>query len=337
MQDNNQTENSKVDKVIGHIKKRKRIKKIVKFADLIYCFLNKLKYDHVTSFAGHSALFLLMSLFPMIMYIVSMFRYIRIDSSQLFDYLLNVLPDSFTPLMNQIVNEVMAENTQGALQSFTILITLFCASKGVYALIIGMNAVYGLKETRGMIVLYAIAIIYVLILFATLGLLMFIIVLGNNIFRFIMGFIPDLEVFEKAFHYGKYGGMLIFLIVFFLILYMNMPNRKSKLKYELPGAIFATIVWLVFSWGFSFYISRFSNYSVTYGSLATIVIFMVWIYSSMNILFIGAEINVVLRKYAEYGYNYENVYYYYEDKYEGDLSIREDIDKIRSKVKKKGK
>ncbi|MDE6920257.1 MAG: YihY/virulence factor BrkB family protein, partial [Lachnospiraceae bacterium] len=75
----------------------------------------------------------------------------------------------------------------------------------------------------------------------------------------------------------------------------------------------------VYSWAFSFYISNFANYSVTYGSLATVVIFILWLYGTMNIIFVGAEMNVVLRKYAEYGYNYRRAYEYYKDKYHGEL------------------
>jgi membrane protein len=96
---------------------------------------------------------------------------------------------------------------------------------------------------------------------------------------------------------------------------MNVPNRKSKIRYEIPGAVFSTIVWLVYSWAFSFYISNFANYSATYGSLATIVIFILWLYWTMNIVFVGAEINVVLRKFAEYGYNFKLVYRYFKNIY----------------------
>ena len=58
---------------------------------------------------------------------------------------------------------------------------------------------------------------------------------------------------------------------------------------------------------------------MTYGSLATVVIFILWLYGTMNIIFVGAEMNVVLRKFAEYGYNYKRAYEYYKDKYHGEL------------------
>jgi membrane protein len=289
-------------------------KKLFEIFEMIYSFTRKIKYDHVSSFAGHAALFLLMSLFPMAMFFISMFNYFPIDSEELAGYVFKIMPEGLKPLVDQVFEEAYAESTT-VLKSFTMLIMLFCASKGVYAIIIGMNAVYGIRETRGAVLLYIIAIIYVIIFFVAIGLTMGLIVLGNNIFSWLLNFVPRLETFYGLFRYGKYILMPFVLIVFFMLVYMNVPNRKSKIRYEIPGAVFSTIVWLVYSWAFSFYISNFANYSATYGSLATIVIFILWLYWTMNIVFVGAEINVVLRKFAEYGYNFKLVYGYFKNIY----------------------
>ncbi|MDE7479528.1 MAG: YihY/virulence factor BrkB family protein, partial [Lachnospiraceae bacterium] len=300
----------------GNKKKRITRKEIKIIYEIAYSFVRKVKYDHVSSFAGHAALFLLMSLFPMAMYCIAIFDYLPIDTGRFTQYLLTIIPESFTPLLNQILSEAYAESTT-MMKSFTMIVMLFCASKGVYAVIIGMNAVYGIRETRGMPLLYALAVSYVVIFFAAIALMMFLIVLGNNIFNWLLQFVPGMAVFSEIFRYGKYLCMIVFLIIFFLLIYMNVPNRRSKIRYEFFGAFFSTIAWLVYSWAFSFYISNFANYSVTYGSLATVVIFILWLYGTMNIIFVGAEINVVLRKFAEYGYNYRRAYEYYKDKYQG--------------------
>lgn len=287
--------------------------------ELIYSFMRKIRYDHVSSFAGHAALFILMSLFPMVLFFVSMFQHLPLDSSVISSYILTVMPQGLTPLLEQILQEAYTESTTIMVKSVTMLVMLFCASRGVYAVIIGINAVYGIRETRNAVVIYFLAIIYVIAFFVMLGLLMVLIVLGNSLFHGLIQFFPPLEAFHGLFQYGKYLCMLVLLPIFFLTLYMTMPNRKSKLRYELPGAVFSTVAWLAFSWAFSFYISCYANFSLTYGSLATIIIFICWLYGTMNIVFIGGEINVVLRMYMEYGYNYRTVYEYYRDEYEGDL------------------
>ncbi len=296
------------------MRKKKRItrKEIRTVYEIGYSFVRKVKFDHVSSFAGHAALFLLMSIFPMAMFCISIFSYL------LTQYLLTVIPEGSLPLVNQILAEAYAESTT-MMTSFTMIVMLFCASKGVYAVIIGMNAVYGIRETRGTMLLYALAAAYVVIFFAAIGLMMVLIVLGNNIFNWLLQFVPGMIVFDRLFRYGKYLCMLVFLLVFFLLVYMNVPDRRSKIRYEFFGALFSTVAWLAYSWAFSFYISNYANYSVTYGSLATVVIFILWLYGTMNIVFVGAEINVVLRKFAEYGYNYRRAYEYYKDKYHGEL------------------
>ena len=302
------------------MRKKKRItrKEIRTVYEIGYSFVRKVKFDHVSSFAGHAALFLLMSIFPMAMFCISVFSHLPIDMGRLTQYLLTVIPEGSLPLVNQILAEAYAESTT-MMTSFTMIVMLFCASKGVYAVIIGMNAVYGIRETRGTMLLYALAAAYVVIFFAAIGLMMVLIVLGNNIFNWLLQFVPGMIVFDRLFRYGKYLCMLVFLLVFFLLVYTNVPDRRSKIRYEFFGALFSTVAWLAYSWAFSFYISNYANYSVTYGSLATVVIFILWLYGTMNIVFVGAEINVVLRKFAEYGYNYRRAYEYYKDKYHREL------------------
>lgn len=314
-------------------------KRKIKIAyDLCNCFAKKIQYDHVSSFAGHAALFLLTSLFPMAMYCIGLFSYLPIDTGPFSQYFLSVIPGELMPLINQILEEAYAGSTT-IFQSFTMIVMLFCAAKGVYAVIIGMNAVYGIKETRSPVFLYALAIIYVVAFFAAIGLMMILIVLGNHIFDWFLHFVPGLVEFDTVFKYGKYAGMLILLVMFLLLVYMNIPNRKSRLRYEFPGALFSTIVWLVFSWAFSFYISNFAHYSATYGSLATIVIFILWLYGTMNIIFVGAEINIVLRKFAEDGYHYRHTLAYYREQYQGGMSGQNGIvirfRKVRRKRRKK--
>lgn len=287
--------------------------------EIIYSFMRKIRYDHVSSFAGHAALFLLMSLFPMAMFCVSVFQYLPFDREVVLSYARTVMPGGLGVLLDQILLEAYTESTTVMVKSVTMLVMLFCASKGVYAVLIGMNAVYGIRETRNVVVIYLLAIVYVIAFFAVLGLMMTLIVLGNNLFNGLIHFIPGLTLFQKLFQYGKYLFMLALLVIFFLFLYMTVPNRRSKLRYELLGAVFSAAAWLGFSWAFSFYIGHYANYSVTYGSLATIVIFILWLYGTMNIVFIGAEMNVVLRTFVEYGYNYKRAYAYYEDEYQGDL------------------
>lgn len=294
------------------------------YIQILLSFSKKIKYDHVTSFAAHAALFILMSLFPMLMYVISMISYFSVDNVVFSTFWMDLFPESLQQFMEELLIEA-SSGTSSLFQSFTMIVTLVCASKGVYAIIIGMNAVYGRRETRNFIMVNILAVVYVVAFFCILGLSMILIVLGDKIFNWLLKFAPFLSDFESTFGIGKYICTLIIFIVILLFVYMNMPSRKSKIRYEIVGAVFSGVSWLIFSMAFSYYIDHFGNYSYTYGSLATVVIFILWLYTSMYIIFVGAEINVVVRTYMEYGYNYKKAYDYYNEEYEGDLKNDGDL------------
>lgn len=84
---------------------------------------------------------------------------------------------------------------------------------------------------------------------------------------------------------------LAILIVFFMGLYTFLPFEKLELRKQLPGALFSTAGWIVCSYGFSIYFNHFKRFSYMYGSLAAIVILMLWLYFCICILFLGAEVN----------------------------------------------
>ncbi len=81
------------------------------------------------------------------------------------------------------------------------------------------------------------------------------------------------------------------LILFFWVIYVFLPNKKRRAKYQLPGAVFAAAAWMIFSGIFSVYVDKYNNYSSFYGTMTTIALIMVWLYGCMYVLFIGGIIN----------------------------------------------
>ena len=89
---------------------------------------------------------------------------------------------------------------------------------------------------------------------------------------------------------------IIIIFIVFIVLYSVAPNVKTKLKSVLPGAVFTSIIWLAGSFGFGWYISNFGNYSKTYGSIAGIIILLLWLYITSFIIIVGAEINAIIHQ-----------------------------------------
>ena len=93
---------------------------------------------------------------------------------------------------------------------------------------------------------------------------------------------------------------LAILFVFFLAIYAVLPFRRLSVKSQIPGAAFASVGWALFSTAFSIYFRYFKNFTVTYGSLAAVILMMLWLYFCICILFMGAEINWWWELHAPY-------------------------------------
>lgn len=265
---------------------------IISFIKIIRAFSRKIRDDCVSAFSAQAAFFVIISFFPFFMLLLTILQDIYSENI-LLQTVTSIFPSSVHLLVTRIITEVY-DKTSGTIVSFAAITALWAASKGVLALIRGLNSVYDINETRGYIRIRIIAafytIIFIFIVVVTLSFLVF----GNQIYIWIQGKIPVLSEFALFIISIRTIVGLCLLTLFFLLLYVVIPNRKTRVYKELPGAFISAVGWIGYSYLFSFYVDNMSNYSNTYGSLAAIVIFMLWLYFCMYILFVGAEINVVL-------------------------------------------
>lgn len=281
----------------------------MKIIQLIKCIQKKMEKDCIQPYAAYATLFVLVSLFPFMMFGITFLKNIPIQFIDMGIFLNDYIPHYVKPLVEQMMNEAYAAKSI-YFKSITFLVTVYCASKGFYACLRGIDAVYGTQETRNIFQKYAISIFYVILFYFNMIIMMSCIVFGKKIFAVISNWIPYLAEKQKMVRSLRYFGILFFLILFFELVYMIVPNRKSKWKEELPGAVFTAIGWISFSHFFSFYIDNISDYTFMYGSLSTIVIFIMWIYILMLITFIGAEINIILQKWIALQYSFDELIKY---------------------------
>jgi len=127
-------------------------------------------------------------------------------------------------------------------------------------------------------------------LIATLLLLVF----GNSLLLWIQLKIPALTDLALLLISLRTIVILLVLLLLFVTMYLFIPNRKSSFLCELPGAFISSAGWMLFSFGFSYYIDNMKSFTNTYGSLTAAVLLMLWIYFCMYILFFGGEVNYAL-------------------------------------------
>lgn len=259
-------------------------------------FSQKLTDNNVPSFAASAAFFILISFFPFAMFFVTMIQFLPFTETDVLYLVGQIVPATMMGSATEVISEIF-DDTSGTFISATLIAMLWAAARGFYAIILGLNSVYGLRETRNYFHRMIISIVYTLgfalMLLLTIGLLVF----GNQILRLLIRHFPVLMDFSVGISLFRLLFILFILTVFFLLMFLVVPNRRSRIRDEFPGAIFSAVCWMGFSALFSFYIDNFSNYRKTYGSLTAIVLFMLWLYMCMYLMFIGAQLNLELKEY----------------------------------------
>ena len=265
---------------------------------IIKGFTNRLKDDHISAFSAQAAFFLIMSIVPFLSLLLTLIKYLPISQTMLLDTVINVTPVPFEPLVTTILEELFAKSN-GAILSVSVLVAIWSAAKGVLAIVRGLQAVYHVNESRNYFVLRFISAIYTVIFVTAIILTLLLLVFSNQIYYALKADFPTAADFISIFIKQKFLLALCLLTLFFLVVYKLVRRSNNSFISLIPGAVIAALSWIVFSYAFSVYIDKFSDFSYTYGSLTSIVLLMLWVYFCMYLLFIGAEINSYFEVFIE--------------------------------------
>ncbi len=252
--------------------------------------LQKVSEDRVGAYAAQSAFFILFSMIPIILLLMTMVRYTPVTKADVLTAVLSVFPTTFDSMITSIVNQVYNESM--AIVPVTIVTALWAAGKGLMALAAGLNVIYDYKETRNYIQLRLRGTFYTVLLLLVIFLALVMSVFGHSITSFVEEYIP-LGKDLVGFIVSASGFVTPFMMIgLMLLMYRFLPNRKDTFFHQLPGAVFTTIGWMIISWIFSIYLDVFTGFSTMYGSMTTIVLIMLWMYFTMYIALLGGEVNV---------------------------------------------
>ena len=272
--------------------KHKNRYKISKF-DLLIHLLVKVKKDDIFALASQQSYYLILAFFPFIISLASLVGYINLGSNDMIEGLENLLPASIFELSKSTIKDVLGSQSTG-LFSISILVSLWMSSAGFKGVIKGINKAYNIIENRSYIRRTAIAFISTIALAVTIFMALIILVFGKVLSDYIISIVHYNQLISVIWILLRYVIMIVILIFVFSAIYKFIPAKRLKWKEVFPGAFVATMGWLILSFGFSYYINNFNNYSKFYGSLAAVFILMLWIFLISIILIFGVEVNSVL-------------------------------------------
>lgn len=255
----------------------------------------EIKEDRATGLAAEQAYYYMLSLFPLLILLLSILPYLQIEPQKAIEFINNFLPSESTEVLEENIVTIVSERN-GGLLTVGILGTIWSASNGMNAFIHAMNIAFDVEETRNFIKARLISIVLTLVLIFAFIVVLVLPVFGSTIINMIEYVVPLSESFESLINLLRWVVALAVLVIVLTTLYRFAPNKQYPFKQVIPGAVSATIIWLAISLGFSFYVSNFGNYSATYGSLGGVIILMLWLYLTGLTLVIGGEINALFHK-----------------------------------------
>lgn len=255
-------------------------------------FSAQMKKQNISAYAASIAFFFFLSIVPMLMVICMVIPYTPLTEENLVQAVTDITPDKVDPVVEGLIADVY-DKSAGIL-SIAVIATLWSAAKGVMALMQGLNAVNGVDEKRNYFVIRAVACLYTVVMLIVVILSLFINVFGNQLVNLALHRIPQLQRLVSFLMHFRFLVVWAVLTLLFATVYAFMPDDKLRFREQIPGATFAAVVWSVFSWGFSMYVDYSNSYGI-YGSLAIIIIILLWMYFCMYIIMIGAYLNRYFR------------------------------------------
>ena len=251
--------------------------------------------DHVLNGAAALAYYFLLAIFPAAILVLSLLPYLSIPHLQqaILDLLRQVLPEQSAKIFEGTTRHVSSER-MGGLLTFGLTFTLWSASTGVSAIMEQLNVIYDVKERREFWKARGTAILlmglFVLLAIGSMSLVIF----GGVVQSWLASIIGWSRLLLVFFATLRWIIIAVGLLLALAVTYRFGPDVNLKFRFISPGNVIAATVIALASIGLRFYVSRFDNYSATYGNLAAIIILMLWMYMAGLALLVGCEINAIL-------------------------------------------
>ena len=263
---------------------------------LIKKIFTNMSNDHISEFSAQCSYYTILSFIPFVIILITLIQYTNIDQKTLFDVISKIIPSSMNEFVIGIVREVYSKSI-GTI-SISIIFTIWSAGKGLFALTKGLHFVYNTDEgsEKSIIYLRIISLVETIIFIILIMIGLVLLVFGNSLKSIIQQHFGGLKSFNMFLQIITEIGFVFITFLIFLLLYKFMPKHKVTFKSQVPGAIFGAIALNIISFIFSRYLDIFKGFSITYGSLTTLMLIMMWTYSCFYSLFLGSEINKEIMK-----------------------------------------
>ena len=253
--------------------------------------------DNVSMLAGGVAFFAMLSIFPALTAMVSLYGLVADPRTveQQVTAMGAVLPPEALQIISGWLHNLVEQPTQkfGISLIVSVALALWSARAGTGMLMTALNICYGEKETRNFFWfnLQALALTLGLVLFGILALVFVAVVPA------VLNLLPLPESWKTGLAVARWPILAVLVTLVLAVVYRYAPDRADpKWRWVTPGSAVATVLWITASVAFSIYVSKFGNYDETYGSLGAVIILLFWFYITSYVILAGGELNAEIER-----------------------------------------
>ena len=243
--------------------------------------------------AASCCYFLVLAVFPALLLLLGLVQLTNLEVERLGEMFAGVIPEAFLEGVEELILLTYDRLSASAI-GLSAVTTLWPASRGIYGILTGLNAVYGVEESRGWLHTRLLSVAYTFVFLVVLLLTLLLHVFGSRVAAVLRRMDAPLFRFLTEYVNLRFFLQLLTQTAIFTAMFRGLPNISTRFRDALPGALLASAGWLTFSNLYSVYVERFAHLGNVYGSVYAVALSMLWLYCCMSIVFYGGVLNRIL-------------------------------------------
>jgi membrane protein len=279
-----------------------RLRLPLSFTELLKRTLKESWADDILSLAAQQAYYFIFALFPALLTLISIASFFPVANlvDEVVAMLGRVAPSEVLTIVADQIKQI-SQSDQGGVLTLAFLLTIWSSSGAMVSIITTLNAAYDITEGRPFwrVRLTAIALTVGISLFVLLAIAL--VLVGPTVAEHLAATLHLGAAFKWTWWVVQWPLVFLFVVTGIGLVYYVAPDAKQDWVWITPGAVLATVLWILVSLAFKAYLSYFGNYNETYGTLGAFIVVLTWFYLSGLAILVGAELNAEIEHASPYG------------------------------------
>lgn len=237
--------------------------------------------------------YLLFAIFPLLIFVSTLLGVLELDITSITAVLAPILPSDVVDIIRTYL-EYVAANQSRQLLWFSLVFSIWFPMRSTGCLMHSLRKAFGRSAPENILLGQLRTLLFTIWMIFVIGLTLALVVVGRRALYFLSGFLPLSETFISVWGYLRFIILGLVMAISLGILYQLALGQRRPLREVLPGVGSSLAAWLLLSMAFSYYVENMARYAQLYGSIATIVVVLLWLYMSGQVLILGAELSAAL-------------------------------------------